>query len=118
MSSQPIPKKQKVFQYLTVMATQGIEVSQAIEYTVNAAIFANFAVSGIALTASGYNIFEKVANGERPTPLELFQFSTSLLFFTNAAVNLQTAERLIQQVFLHFHQLKSIPTCLDNTREN
>ncbi|KAF1749007.1 hypothetical protein GCK72_025474 [Caenorhabditis remanei] len=83
--------------YLTVMATQGIEVSQAIEYTVNAAIFANFAVSGIALTASGYNIFEKVANGERPTPLELFQFSTSLLFFTNAAVNLQTAERLIQQ---------------------
>ena len=42
------------------MATQGIEVSQAIEYTVNAAIFANFAVSGIALTASGYNIFEKV----------------------------------------------------------
>ncbi|ULT84317.1 hypothetical protein L3Y34_013179 [Caenorhabditis briggsae] len=83
--------------YLTVMATQGIEVSQAIEYTVNAAIFANFAVSGIALTASGYNIFEKVANGERPTPLELFQFSTSLLFFTNAAVNLQTAEKLIQQ---------------------
>ncbi|CAD6187179.1 unnamed protein product [Caenorhabditis auriculariae] len=83
--------------YLTVMSTQGVEISQAIEYTVNAAIFANFAVSGLALTASGYNIFEKVANGERPTALELFQFSTSLLFFTNAAVNLQTAERMIQQ---------------------
>ncbi|CAI5455716.1 unnamed protein product [Caenorhabditis angaria] len=83
--------------YLTVMATQGVEVSQAIECTVNAAIFANFAVSGIALTASGFNIFEKVANGERPTALELFQFSTSLLFFTNAAVNLHTAEKLIQE---------------------
>ncbi|CAB3400440.1 unnamed protein product [Caenorhabditis bovis] len=83
--------------FLTVMTTEGIEVSQAIEYTVNAAIFANFAVSGIALTASGYNIFEKVASGERPTALELFQFSTSLLFFTNAAVNLQTAEKLIHE---------------------
>lgn len=55
------------------MTTQGLEVSQAIEYTVNAAIFANFAVSGIALTASGYNIFEKVCL------LQLFQNISELL---------------------------------------
>ncbi|PAV88667.1 hypothetical protein WR25_26224 isoform C [Diploscapter pachys] len=82
--------------YITELAVSGAELTTMTEFTVNAAIFSSLTLGGVGIVASGHNIYEKVANGEKPTPLELFQFAASSLFFFNSALTLQTAERMIE----------------------
>lgn len=72
-------------------------ISQA---AVNATILGSLGVNGIGIAIGGHELLEKIANGEQLTALELFQFSSSLLFFTNAMVTAKTADRMIRTVGL------------------
>ena len=46
---------------------------------------------------SDVNILIKLDSGEKITALEIFQFASSVLFFTNAVVNVQTAGQIFKQ---------------------
>lgn len=66
--------------------------------TVDAAIFGSLGVSGVGIVASGVNMSAKIVEGKVPTPLELFQFSSSILFFANGIVHVQTAQNIVKSV--------------------
>ncbi|XP_026318242.1 uncharacterized protein LOC113228990 isoform X2 [Hyposmocoma kahamanoa] len=54
-------------------------------------------VNGIGIVHGLANLIDKNDRNEL-TPLDVFQFSASVLFFTNAAINMKTASTIIKEV--------------------
>lgn len=53
--------------------------------------------SGVCLMDTAYNIFDKILNKQEVSPLEIFQFSTSVLFFYKSTVSFKTAKSIITE---------------------
>jgi hypothetical protein len=54
-------------------------------------------VNGIALVNNFASLIEKYHSKEEITPLEVFQFASSCLFFTMSAFNVKTAGTIIKE---------------------
>jgi hypothetical protein len=63
---------------------------------VNFLNFGSLAVNGIGLINNFASLIEKYHSKEL-TPLEVFQFASSCLFFTMSAVNIKTAGAIIKE---------------------
>lgn len=58
--------------------------------------FGSLAVNGIGLVNNFASLYEKYHSKEL-TPLEVFQFASSCLFFTMSVVNIKTANAIIKE---------------------
>jgi len=63
---------------------------------VNILNFGSLAVNGIGLVNNFASLIEKYRS-EELTPLEVFQFASSCLFFTMSAFNIKTAGAIIKE---------------------
>jgi hypothetical protein len=54
-------------------------------------------VNGIGLVNNLASLYEKHQSKEEITPLEIFQFASSCLFFTMSAFNVKTANSIIKE---------------------
>lgn len=70
---------------------------QAARIAFNTMNVANLIGSGINIGCTGYNIIDKLINKERVSPLELFQFASSVLFFHQSVVGFKTANTIISE---------------------
>jgi hypothetical protein len=77
---------------------RNIHVGQTMRIAITTAIVGSTAINGIGLTASIAHITHKIAKGETPTALELFQITSSALFFTNTLLTVNTAAGHIKNV--------------------
>ena len=59
--------------------------------------FGSLTVNGIGLVNNFASLIEKYRSDEEITPLEVFQFASSCLFFTMSAVNVKTAGTIIKE---------------------
>jgi hypothetical protein len=65
-------------------------------FFVNILNFGSLAVNGIGLVNNFASLYEKYHSKEL-TPLEVFQFASSCLFFTMSVVNIKTANAIIKE---------------------
>jgi len=64
---------------------------------VNILNFGSLTVNGLGLVNNFCSLYEKYHSKEEVTPLEVFQFASSCLFFTLSAVNIKTAGTIIKE---------------------
>ncbi|KAJ9598350.1 hypothetical protein L9F63_010966 [Diploptera punctata] len=81
---------------VTKLTQQGRVINSAGRLLVNALNFSSLAVNGVGLVNNFVLLQEKAKNKELK-PLEVFQFASSVLFFTMSAVNMKTANTLIRE---------------------
>uniref|UniRef100_A0A914V0R5 DUF4781 domain-containing protein n=1 Tax=Plectus sambesii TaxID=2011161 RepID=A0A914V0R5_9BILA len=58
---------------------------------------ASLSVNGIGIVHGAANLYERARNNQL-TPLDVFQFTASVLFFTNSIVSIKTASGIIEDV--------------------
>ncbi|XP_049814706.1 uncharacterized protein LOC126262260 [Schistocerca nitens] len=78
------------------LARNGQVMSKTGQITCNALNVTSLAVSATGISIGAISLSERIKEGEA-TPLEVFQFSASLLFFAHATVNFQTASQIIKE---------------------
>ena len=64
---------------------------------VNILNFGSLTVNGIGLANNFASLIKKYHSEEQITPLEVFQFASSCLFFTMSAFNIKTANSIIKE---------------------
>ncbi|XP_049830530.1 uncharacterized protein LOC126272055 [Schistocerca gregaria] len=78
------------------LARNGQVMSKTGQITCNALNVTSLAVNATGLGIGAISLSERIKEGEA-TPLEVAQFSASLLFFAHATVNFQTASQIIKE---------------------
>ncbi|XP_069701501.1 uncharacterized protein [Periplaneta americana] len=81
---------------VTKMARNGEVVCRAGRIAVTALNFGSLTVNGLGLV-NGFLVLREKSQTGKLTRLEVFQFASSLLFFTMSAVNVKTADALITE---------------------
>ncbi|XP_049815280.1 uncharacterized protein LOC126262586 [Schistocerca nitens] len=77
------------------LARNGQVMSRTGQITCNALNVTSLAVNATGIGIGAFSLGERIKEGEA-TPLEVLQFSASVLFFTHATVNFQTASQIIK----------------------
>lgn len=77
------------------MAVLNREISEAMRVSATIAIFGSLSLNGVGVVA---HVGAIIADKRAPTPLELYQITSSALFFANSALTTQTASVIIKQV--------------------
>lgn len=82
---------------LTKMASNGRNIGRGAQLAYNTLTIANMAGSAVGVGFSLYNIVDKVVKKENVSPLEVFQLTTSILFFYKSAVDFRMARTIIAE---------------------
>ncbi|KAG8234421.1 hypothetical protein J437_LFUL012565 [Ladona fulva] len=82
---------------MVAAVASGKEVSKVGQVMVNFLNYGALTVNGVGV-AYNFGVLVDKANKDELTSMDFLQFSTSLLFFTNSAMNAKTASAVIEQV--------------------
>lgn len=78
------------------LAKNGEVMSRAGRITCNALNVTSLAINATGIGIGAFTLGERIKEGEA-SPLEVFQFTASVLFFAHATVNFQTASQIIKE---------------------
>lgn len=85
------------------MAQAGETVALAGQIALKSVTVSSCVVNALGVANGLANIVEKVIGGEQVSSLDIFQFSTSILFFTNSVISTHQAHTLINSVLSLIH---------------
>lgn len=95
------------------MSSRGMNISRSIKYAVNGINVTSLVTSFAALGSNAYDIIAQInETGKAPSPLEILQFSTSLLFFGNSVYSFKLASTIINEA--HANTINDIASNLSN----
>ncbi|CAJ0943621.1 unnamed protein product, partial [Mesorhabditis belari] len=84
--------------HLSLLAQEGAQISRTTQLLTNIAIFGGIGIGGFGLLSSTANLVSNLKKGRKPTPLEIFQLSAGLLFFSHSVANVKQASQIINDI--------------------
>jgi hypothetical protein len=77
---------------------KGDSISQATKFALTSLTVGSCVVNAIAVTCGLADIIKKLVNKQKITPLDIFQFTSAFLFFTNSVISAHEAFTLIDSI--------------------
>ncbi|CAJ0574251.1 unnamed protein product, partial [Mesorhabditis spiculigera] len=81
---------------LAELASEGVAIGTGTRLLTNLAIFGALGLNGFGCVTSVVTLVDDLNKGRKPSPLQLFQLSAQLLFFTNAIYSVKQASTIIE----------------------